>query len=90
MKRKVEGFWDIKPCITDVTFPMRGKIQVTFKDGRIITMPISAFPSIQKVPTQERKNWYLMGGGFTWDCCSEVIHPEQILGNYDLYNHDAL
>ena len=34
------------------------------------------------MPAKEREKWYLMGGGVTWDACSEVIHIEQILGNY--------
>ena len=29
-----------------------------------------------------------MGGGFTWDSCPEVIHIEQILGNYANYLHE--
>ena len=52
-------------------------------------MPISAFPSIKKVPVRERNNWYLMGGGVTWDSCPEVIHIEQILGNYQNYAHEV-
>ena len=51
-------------------------------------MPISAFPSLKKVPTKERDNWYLMGGGVTWDSCPEVIHIEQILGNYQNCAHE--
>ena len=51
-------------------------------------MPISAFPSLKKVPTKERDNGYLMGGGVTWDSCPEVIHIEQILGNYQNYAHE--
>jgi hypothetical protein len=53
-------------------------------------MPISAFPSIKKVPVRRRENWYLMGGGFTWDECPEVIHVEQILGNYSQYSHEKV
>ena len=51
-------------------------------------MPISAFPSLKKVPTKERDNWYLMGGGVTWDSRPVVIHIEQILGNYQNYAHE--
>ena len=90
MKNKIEGYWNVTPRIKDVSFPVRGKMQVVFYDGRIVVVPLSAFPSIKKIPVKERKNWYLIGGGITWDCCSEVIHTEQILGNYTLYNHDAI
>ena len=84
----IEGFWDIEPEIKEISFPMRGKIQVVLVDGRVIIMPISAFPSIKKVPVSERKNWYLTGGGFTWDSCPEVIHIEQVLGNFQRYSHE--
>lgn len=86
---RVEGYWQVKPEIKSLSFPKRGKFQVDLKDGRSIIMPISAFPSIKKVPVAERPNWYLMGGGVTWDSCSEVIHIEQILGDYGKYSHEA-
>ena len=84
-----EGYWDVKPQIKSVCFPKRGKFQVDLQDGHVIVMPISAFPSLKKVPTKERGNWYLMGGGVSWDSCPEVIHVEQILGDYQKYGHEA-
>jgi hypothetical protein len=84
-----EGYWDVKPQIKSVCFPKRGKFQVDLQDGRVIVMPISAFPSLKKVPMKERGNWYLMGGGVSWDSCPEVIHVEQILGDYQKYGHEA-
>ena len=86
---QVEGYWDVKPTISKLAFPARGKFQVVLADGRQITMPISAFPSLKRVPTKERDNWYLMGGGVTWDSCPEVIHIEQILGNFQNYAHET-
>ena len=83
-----EGYWDVEPRIKSVSFPRRGKFQMELQDGRIIIMPISAFPSIKKVPSKERANWYLMGGGVSWDSCPEVIHVEQILGDYQKYGHE--
>ncbi len=87
-KPKIEGFWDVDPEIKDISFPMRGKIQIALVDGRVIIMPLSAFPSIKKVPVSERGQWYLTGGGFTWDSCPEVIHIEQVLGNFQRYAHE--
>lgn len=84
---KVEGYWDVTPKIKKVSFPIRGKMSVSLEDGRVITVPISAFPSIKKVPVNERKQYYLTAGGVTWDSCPEVIHIEQILGNYNNYKH---
>jgi len=86
---KVEGFWDITPKIKKISFPVRGKMAVQLEDGRMITVPISAFPSVKKVPVSERNKWYLTGGGFTWDSCPEVIHIEQILGNFNNYKHES-
>ena len=86
---KPEGYWNVEPKIKTLRFPKRGKFQVDLIDGRSITMPISAFPSMKKVPLKERKDWYLMGGGITWDSCPEVIHIEQILGNYHNYAHES-
>lgn len=85
---KNEGYWNVEPSIKRLSFPRRGKFQVDLQDGRSIVMPISAFPSLKRVPVKERKHWYLMGGGVTWDSCPEVIHIEQILGNYQNYKHD--
>lgn len=86
---KVEGFWNIIPKIKKISFPVRGKMQVDLEDGRCLLVPISAFPSIKKVPVKERNKWYLTGGGVTWDSCSEVIHIEQFLGNYSNYAHES-
>ena len=88
--KQIDGYWDVTPKIKDVTFPVRGKIMVALEDGRQIIMPLSHFPSIKKVPVKERKDWYVMGTGLTWDSCPEVIHIEQILGNYARYNHDVI
>ena len=84
-----EGFWGEIPQITSVAFPKRGKFQVGFKDGRIVIMPTSAFPCLRKVRTNERKDWYLIGNGITWDSCPEVIHVEQILGDYHKNSHEV-
>lgn len=83
-----EGYWDVVPQIKSVSFPARGKFQVNLADGRVIIMPTSAFPCLKKVPVNQRGEWYLLGGGVTWDSCPEVIHIEQILGNYSNYAHE--
>lgn len=86
---KTEGYWNVEPKIKRLSFPKRGKFQVDLQDGRSIVMPVSAFPSLKRVPVSERSKWYLMGGGVTWDSCPEVIHIEQILGNYQNYAHEV-
>lgn len=82
-----EGYWDVKPKIKALSFPKRGKFEVTLQDGRSITMPISAFPSMKKVPVKERNNWYLMGVALL-GILVRIIHIEQILGNYANYAHE--
>lgn len=85
---KNEGYWNVVPEIKSVAFPKRGKFLVDLKDGRSILMPTSMFPCLKKVPVKQRADWYLIGGGVTWDSCPEVIHIEQILGNYVNYAHE--
>jgi hypothetical protein len=85
---KTEGYWNVTPRIKRLSFPRRGKFQVDLQDGRSIVMPVSAFPSLKRVPVKERDKWYLIGGGVTWDSCPEVIHIEQILGNFQNYSHE--
>ena len=86
--KKAEGFWGSIPRIKNISFPVRGRMQVDLNDGRVIVVPLSAFPSIQKLPRQEREKWFLIGGGISFDKSNEVIHIEQILGNFDNYRHE--
>ncbi len=88
MQPQIDGYWNVVPKIKKVSFPIRGKMSVLLEDGRQIIAPLSSFPSIKKVPVSERPKWYLVGGGVTWDTCPEVIHIEQILGNFDNYKHE--
>jgi len=58
--KKTEGFWDSTPKIKNISFPVRGKMQVDLTDGRVIVVPLSAFPSIQKLPKPERERYFLL------------------------------
>ncbi len=86
--QQIDGYWNITPKIKKVFFPVRGKMAVQLEDGRVVIVPLSSFPSVKKVPVKDRSKWYLIGGGVTWDTCPEVIHIEQILGNYANYKHE--
>ena len=86
---KIEGYWDIVPQIKNVSFPLRGKMQVDLEDGRSITTDVSKFPSIKKLSLKDRQNWYKTDNGFSFEKCSEVIHVEQILGNFQNYRHES-
>jgi len=77
------------PKIKTLSFEIKGKLSVTFWDGRMIVAPLSAFPSIKKLTMPQRKKWYLFGNGFSFDDCNEVFHIEQILGNSENYRHEG-
>jgi hypothetical protein len=85
----VEGYWNITPEIKTVSFSVRGRIKIELKDGRILLVPVSAFPSIKKLSMEDRKKWYRFGNGFSFENCDEVFHIEQILGNFQKYRHEA-
>lgn len=86
---KIEGYWDVIPQIKEVSFPKRGKMQITLKDGRIIIVAVSQFPSVKKLSMEQRRKWYIFGNGFSFEDSDEVIHIEQILGNFKNYAHEA-
>jgi hypothetical protein len=51
---KTEGYWNVTARIKQLSFPRRGKFQVDLQDGRSIVMPVSAFPSLKRVPVKEQ------------------------------------
>jgi len=85
---RIEGFVNSTPTIKLISFRIKGKVQITLTDGRIIIVPVSAFPSIKKLNMRQRQKWYLFGNGFSFDDCDEVYHIEQILGNFDNFRHE--
>jgi hypothetical protein len=86
--KTIEGYWNTIPKIKDIAFPQRGKMQVNLTDGRSIIVPLSAFPSIKKLSKPQREHWFIIGGGISFDKSDEVIHVEQILGNFVNYTHE--
>jgi len=86
--KKPEGYLESTQKIKNISLPVRGKMHVSLTDGRVIIVPLSAFPSIQKLSTNEREKWFLIGGGISFDKSNDVIHIEQILGNYANYRHE--
>ena len=88
-KQFVEGYWNILPTIKSISFPSTDTLQVNLEDGRIVILPLERFPSIQQLSHEQRLNWYKYGNGFSFEDSDEVIHIEQILGNYKSYQHEA-
>ena len=74
--------------VRSIGFPADDHLQVDLEDGRIIIMSLDRFPSIQQLTPEQRQHWYKYGNGFSFDDSAEVIHIEQILGNFNLYRHE--
>ncbi|MVM32116.1 DUF2442 domain-containing protein [Spirosoma sp. HMF4905] len=88
IKQQVEGYWNVVPKVQSICFPTPNQLKVELADGRAILMPLDRFPSIQKLTAEQRQCWYVYGNGFSFDDADEVIHIEQILGNFDTYRHE--
>ena len=84
----MEGIIGVKPEIKKLTFTHRGKMDVYLADGRAIIVPLTWFPSIKKLSSQQREHWYVMPSGlFSFDDCQEVFHIEQVLGKQEEYQY---
>ena len=84
----MEGYVDIKPVIRKIAFEQKGRFQIYLDDGRIINVPVAAFPAIKKLNHHQRKKWYVLDdSGFSFDACNEVYHIEQVLGRYETYRY---
>jgi hypothetical protein len=84
----MEGYRKVRPVIKGISFPVRGKIAINLKDGRVIWAPLNSFPSIKALNSNQRKKWYIFDGeGFSFDECDEVYHIEQVLGSYNDYKY---
>ena len=87
-KLVVEGYWDVVPKLKSICFPASDQLRVDLEDGRIILLPLDRFPSIQQLTVDQRSQWYIYGNGFSFEEADEVIHIEQILGNFNSYRHE--
>jgi hypothetical protein len=86
---QIEGYWNVMPELKTVDFPSADLMRVELVDGRTITLPLDRFPSISQLTPEQRQQWYHYGNGFSFDDSDEVIHIEQILGNFQQYRHEA-
>lgn len=87
-KLVVEGYWNVVPKLKSISFPASDQLQVNLEDGRTILLPLDRFPSILQLTIDQRSQWYIYGNGFSFEDADEVIHIEQILGNFDSYRHE--
>ena len=84
----MERIIGIKPEVKKITFTQRSKMDVHLADGRTDIVPLSWFPSIRKLTTEQRRHWYVMPEGrFSFDDCPEVFHVDQVLGKEEAYRY---
>ena len=59
---KIQG---IKTRIENLDFTSkRGKMAVSFSDGRELIVPLNMFPDIKKLSVKDRNDWFIMDDQF--------------------------
>ena len=77
---KTIGYGDVFPQIKAIRFP-KGKIELHLADGRVLILPLSKFPEIERLsPSQKRKHKLLAGTGIMFDDLDTVFHVSDFLG----------
>ena len=77
----MEGFVGIIPVIKSISFSVRGRMDIHFKDGRNLVVPLSRYPSIRKMSVADRKKYTIADGQvIIWQACDEVFHIQDFLG----------
>lgn len=57
-----------------LTFP-RGRIELHLADGRLLSVPVRAFPEIRKLRLAQRQQWQILDGiGFTFQDSDAGFH----------------
>lgn len=76
----MNGYSETLPSIKALRFS-RHTIELVLADGRIISSPLSKFPSIKKLSPAQREKYHIMAGlGFDFDDSDEVYHISDFLG----------
>lgn len=59
----------------------RSHLEVTLRDGRVLRVPLSWFPSLGTATDAQRRNWRLLGRGIgiRWDDLDEDVSVEGLL-----------
>ena len=58
------GFTDIKPFMERISFRKEGYMAVYFKDGRMVYVPLSRFPTVELLSAIQRRRYHIAGGEF--------------------------
>jgi hypothetical protein len=66
--------------VAEVSFS-KGRLAVTLRDGRVISVPLAWYPRLLKATPKQRKNWQLAGGGYGihWPEIDEDLNTEGLL-----------
>lgn len=78
------GFNSVTPEILKVSFRQQGKLSLYLEDGRILSVPLSRFPGIEKLTIDQRKQYHIADGNlllFPGD--DEIYHIQDFLGTYE-------
>ena len=77
----MEGYAQTKPTIKNVSFRERGRITLTLDDGRVISAPLSKFPSIRRLSVKDRQHYTIIDGVMVdIHAANEVYHLQDFLG----------
>jgi hypothetical protein len=82
----MEGFAQTQPTIKKVSFHERGRIALILEDGRIISAPLSKFPSIRRLSVKDRQQYTIINGTMIdIHAANEVYHIQDFLGLPEKY-----
>ena len=78
---RMQGYKTTIPRMKDVQFE-EDNIHIFLEDDRIIISPLTPFPSIIKVPTEEREEYTIINEGTALNIfsCDEIFHVRDFLG----------
>ena len=70
----------IDPRVARVDFP-DGRLQVTLRDGRVISAPLEWFPRLMRASEADRRTWEpsAAGLGIHWPLADEDLSVEGLL-----------
>lgn len=58
----------------------RGMMAVYLSDGRVVFVPVSAFPDIKHLSTKQREDWMVLDDQyFTFDAMSKIYSVKDVL-----------
>ncbi|TDE18313.1 DUF2442 domain-containing protein [Dyadobacter psychrotolerans] len=83
---KPESYIGQKPVIAKIGFPSKSMISLSFVDGRILSAPLSRFPSIGNLSAEQKKQYTIADDDtIIFDHCDEIYHIQDFFGLPDDY-----